>query len=892
MSNTATPSPIPTTKIITLLEENKINEQDDPGTFSLNLAEEIVLKEGDSLNVSSIYVDTTTEGTNFIEVDNDETEITITTGLYLTDQETIDPVGGQPPWFKGSVELGKRPDARKYILQNQSEAFLNTFFDWESDNNQHVTGGIGPIDDFAVQLDTTIAPAYQGYGFQYTVIAEPQPGPAGIAPPAPNYNLQQEYMVGGHMILVSNITEFEFHYYPVGWTPAGGVINPNDHTAVITRWVEGGVIKGWKVKKNPLRPPFANPNRNWLFASDADGYNYFGDDTKKHLVSMTGIKMPINKKWRPASESAPHQFPAVEISWNDGDGNPQTQRAEFSNYPPTYGPSPFPDAGVQDLINFGLGGDNIPFKEPTGGGDFVPDNLQGKKNGWPDGSTNPSWEWFNFDKFIDPRDGKNIVWEKLIFNVDDPPYITFYYPGVDTAFVNTSSQYYDPEKKGMKAIPWQLTTTPVVNPESSGSRMVPRTYDTTFSILPGKYTYSALAQAMTDALNEIPRNGQIGLSNNPSDPTHPVNYPGLTSGRLLTSSYELMMQYDGYGAANIPTFPNNYVFSGQEVTVDGVVIPAKGPLDQGFQPYFISEDGVDIFQFNTNELFPSQVGQGLPPRLIGAQSFSVIFDESSQTFQIGQAHSNIYVPGEAAPGGGIAPPGPQVVKQIKVADPTNADTFFGKLKIADTASGVFITSMQPESLFFGKNKMNMNKRILTSTHQSDTTNRNFEQYQDFTGEQRLTDVQTHPITLSTGQNITGFFVGTDALVNKNASFANVNTGWNEFIEATTPVTLSGDPIIQVSDDQPYYQIEISGINSQDIYLPDSLGKNNLIQAYCGKYYSAGAFTQSSAPGFEYTHKGNPKTIKSLRVRILDTQGVPQVGLGNHTAIVLELNTNK
>jgi hypothetical protein len=148
------------------------------------------------------------------------------------------------------------------------------------------------------------------------------------------------------------------------------------------------------------------------------------------------------------------------------------------------------------------------------------------------------------------------------------------------------------------------------------------------------------------------------------------------------------------------------------------------------------------------------------------------------------------------------------------------------------------------------------------------------------------------MTLSTGQNITGFFVGTDALVNKNGSFANVNTAWNEFIEATTPVTLSGDPIIQVSDDQPYYQIEISGINSQDIYLPDSVGKNNLIQAYCGKYYSAGAFTQSSAPGFQYTHKGNPKTIKSLRVRILDTQGVAQVGLGNHTAIVLELNTNK
>ena len=238
----------------------------------------------------------------------------------------------------------------------------------------------------------------------------------------------------------------------------------------------------------------------------------------------------------------------------------------------------------------------------------------------------------------------------------------------------------------------------------------------------------------------------------------------------------------------------------------------------------------------------------------------------------------------------MPPPGPQVIKQIKVP-PTNppTDSFLGELKIADKSSGVFINSMKPESLFF--DKMRFKRSMLTSTATNDPIIRNFASG-PFQGDARLDSVRTHSVSLELGRNITGLYVGTDALAQKNASFADIGENWNLAIETSTPIGLEGQEIIPVSDDQPYFQIEISGINNQNIHLPDSLAKNNLIQAYVGKYYSNGNFTSSASPGFNYVHKGKPLVVKSLRVRILDSQGNEEPNLGPHSAVVLQLNTTK
>ena len=102
--------------------------------------------------------------------------------------------------------------------------------------------------------------------------------------------------------------------------------------------------------------------------------------------------------------------------------------------------------------------------------------------------------------------------------------------------------------------------------------------------------------------------------------------------------------------------------------------------------------------------------------------------------------------------------------------------------------------------------------------------------------------------------------------------------------------LKGTTIIQSSDDQPFYNIEISGINNQNI--SGQVFENNLIQGIVGKYFSSGNFTQSTGDGFLYTHKGTPLTISSLRIRVLDTQMTPEDGLGPNSAFVLQIDTSK
>ena len=81
-----------------------------------------------------------------------------------------------------------------------------------------------------------------------------------------------------------------------------------------------------------------------------------------------------------------------------------------------------------------------------------------------------------------------------------------------------------------------------------------------------------------------------------------------------------------------------------------------------------------------------------------------------------------------------------------------------------------------------------------------------------------------------------------------------------------------------------------GLNKQEI--SGQVYENSLVQGMVGKYFSQGNFTESSGDGFEYTHRGAPLTIKSLRVRILDTQMQPEVGLGTNSAFILEINTTK
>jgi len=903
MSKSQEPQPTPATKIITLLEQQKIQQGDPNGTYSINLKHEVTLNDGDSINLTKGFIDTSAQDSNFIKVEPDETTITVKHGMYWTDTQSTP--GSIPAWGKFSVPDGERPEGYTYILQNQSEVGANTFFDWNTTNNPFAGGGT----NFNVELKPVTTGEPQFGIMDYNLIGSPDLGIPATLPPGEGQVLQQKYILDGTLNLSTDNGTIDFLFYPLGYVVPAEGIGANDHTAVFTRWIEGTTIKGWKAKANPNvtspspNPPFAH----WYFLSDTNGYNYFGDGGNAHLVQLQSIKIPLNSTWLSGDTGSVNLYPEVALQYKDTNGNTQRATKLFDMYPPvTIASKRDLNAGIQQLITeIGTFANKPtdPSYAPKIPPKDVAEEFRGKNWG-------KEWDWYQFEQWVDPLElTGNLLFPAVQFSVDELPILAYAnYDGnkpYDQAFVNGASQFGVTEngkRIGNRLQPWQLPDLkPVINPDSAGSEMLPREYTTTITIASGNYTYDDLAQLLTDKLNAI-TSPITGLSNNPSSTSQPLNAAGFSSSYLLQTSYELSMQYDGYNPVDpafpdngYPTYPNDYVFSAVDIperlNPTRPAITAKNATDEGVQPYWVSEDGTRLFSFDATGLFPNPTAT-FGPQVVGAENFSIVFDDTSQRFQLLQAHTPIYIDGPILSATGqpvVKGPGSTVIRQV--IGPTSDSSLIGELKTIDTSSGVFLTDLQPRSLWF--NKMGFNSSMLTHIGPHDSAIQNFSggQFSDAS----LLDCKVHPLSLETGRNKTGYFSGVDNLITKNADFyqlegTTTTAIWNEDIAVNIPVGLRGSAIIESSDDQPFYNIEISGVNGQD--FSGQVYENSLIQGCIGKYFSQGNFTESNGDGFLYTHKGTPLTIQSLRVRILDTQMNLEPGLGPNSALILEINTVK
>ena len=116
MSQPQPPENIPDVKTIMLLEQNKMNNGDPNGTFSINQPHPIIINEGDEVALNHAFVDTSLQNLNFIEVDDDEQDVTIKTGIYYTDLQAN--VGDlKPSWGKWSVPAADRPMAASFAVE-------------------------------------------------------------------------------------------------------------------------------------------------------------------------------------------------------------------------------------------------------------------------------------------------------------------------------------------------------------------------------------------------------------------------------------------------------------------------------------------------------------------------------------------------------------------------------------------------------------------------------------------------------------------------------------------------------------------------------------------------------------------------------------------------------
>lgn len=474
--------------------------------------------------------------------------------------------------------------------------------------------------------------------------------------------------------------------------------------------------------------------------------------------------------------------------------------------------------------------------------------------------------------------------------------------------------------------------------------MTPRVYTTKLKDIPGNnlpilsngnsvtYTYASWARLLTDTLNKI-QTPIAGLSNQPSLPanpdppnyvagTFPLNNATYTASRILTDTVQL-----GYQGKD---FPSNRFGVGWG-RADGLGPVATYPFKatskkpSGYlpseQPYWISEDGKSAFQYKDGPATPTTPIQPKPeqyatvdpvadgnnaqvsivfgkngPKWVGAESLSIIFNDESSAFEIVQMHSNLY----------SASSGAVITKQFRSG--TKGTVYPGgiqNLTIADQSSGIYITDWQPKNLWEGLMQLSPNTLIHNGGNFIQTA-MNFNSFQFETG---FDTVNALPIELVRGVNITGNFKSNTGLIDKRVNiigqaptantgdplaiggnYASPVTNFNLQSESNVPVTILGSTIVPTETADPFFMIELKGMNSNSIYGMQR--ENALISSIVGRYYVAGSYTIGDSQGaIEYVHRGEPMTIRQLGIRILNAKGdeLSPSQIKNTSAIIIQIN---
>ena len=915
---------IPSTRIITLLEANDARDpsvQPIPGQWTNNLAENTVIREGDAITVKQSMIDTTSESEGIIEVGADEEDITIKFGMYLQDSGngTLDGGNAQSTaagnFLTYSGDVLDTPSGKNYILQNFSDLPFTEC--WYVAGLQPVTSsqernpGVSPGNDFSIQFKPTAAPGdWWEYTIEITGGATYVPPPGGPFPNPPNDSTSPILLKTNLQGLKARYHSFEnargvliseFRVYADGWNPASGTPDfQNDHIGslqVIYDRETGRKPLGYASTPNPTFNPLpAVPEANqWVFRTgtyvDGGGtidsevqlwLNYDpagGSDPSTVYRVCNSFRLMVDS-FNDVTKGDPTNAPYQQTLSFTGQNGPETLPFSFNDWgnakQSVYGNSALGEKGVfeqyqltdaQAKAQFGL--------EPTNETADQFANFAG------------TVFWVQFQALPDSKNPDVKIFEPFIFDahvgISVLPYGnagTVKQRRTDWSGKGFGFGCYGIGAPGAKTqlIGAQITDEPVPQPVGDGVQLLPRIFTQKISIPRGKYTYSALAQELTDRLNSIPTQ-VIALNNNPfpdtDNPTTPADNPvAYSSSRILTSSQELAYQQsvNVNDLLRLPTFPSEQAF------VDGASTPK--------QPVWVSEDGTECCQFD-------EAVVGTQPRWCGAEALSFIYDESSDTFQVAQAHTNMY---SRLDGGVIA-------RQFSVKNNTERVT-------CDKMGGIFLNSLEPTSLFFDKMNLIESEILITNLTRGPQLVDLKTGSIDVAKPQNtnLDNSLTHVCRLIEGRNITGNFLGVASHIDKRTriiqnlpveplpslpggAYGQVDTTYNLDIGVDTPITIKGTDLTNIELTDPYFQIEISGANRQDILGAET--KNNLIQSIVGKYFTNGGYTTGNPDdGFRYVHKGDPMVLKSLSVRILDSNGNLATGLGETSAVILEVDTDK
>ncbi|CAI8391909.1 MAG: Uncharacterised protein [Owenweeksia sp. TMED14] len=930
--NNAEPE-LPKTSIITLLESNGIRAGTDDasgGEWINNLPEQVILKENDSIIVKQAMVDTTLANTELIEVKDTERDITISHGMYLTDSGDGTLPGGNAQAaadIKFSKPPSSSPDGQNYILQNQvkDDHLTRIHFAPDVQTGNLVLPGVRPgatnpgLTASTPSFNMTFLPASNPDTdwFEYTIQSNggsyvaptgpfPAPFPNGSTSPIPAAGNFE----GMNAILVTRSTDgvHEFRMYANGWNPP--LVDPgvpgvyqapgvNDHIGQIEIVQDvNGNHQGYQSTWNPTVNDLGiAASGYWVFrygSSDAGGpptaptglpgygnflyfQNYDASGGTYPVSTIyricTGIYLMVQQK--PRAPLVTYDFSMIHKEYDDD--KTVTKVVSFNDWTIKQHVN---EKSLLPVFNGLFAQQNSKYIVPNGGQDNQLPNAN-EALGTREGLV-PTW--VNFSQFPDPRQASRIVFEPFaydfVYGIRLPTGLSVE-SGQGGIFNWVNAAKGQSREAGGKLLPKQVQNKAFPPIGNISCRLTPRIFETKIRIPADKYTYEALAQTITDELNKVPRRIP-SFSNNPDVPSQALNARGWGPSRLLTSSYELSMQQSvgndtGVGV-RLPQFPSEYVWD------NTAGVTALRP------PVWLSEDSLTVCQY----------GQLITPtsnvRFCGAEAVSFIFDDTTQSFQIAQMHSNMY----SRLNGGI------ITRQfIAVDEATSTEELIN----TDKNGGIFITGLQPESLFFDKMKFTKASLLITQLANNPAV-------RDFTDlgteipvndqNDKLANALVHTCPLIPGRTITGNYIGASTLIDKRVrvlpagggdadptggAYALVNTAYNLETNTDTPITIRGEGIEAATDDDPFFQLEISGLNNQNIF--GATKKNNLIQSIVGKYFTSGNFTTgNSDDSIMYIHKGDPIVLKSMKTRVLNSDGTVATGLGDKSAVILEITSTK
>ena len=279
-------------------------------------------------------------------------------------------------------------------------------------------------------------------------------------------------------------------------------------------------------------------------------------------------------------------------------------------------------------------------------------------------------------------------------------------------------------------------------------------------------------------------------------------------------------------------------------------------------PYFINETGNRVAFYDTSGTTNSY--------LIGTTQFAVTYQSSSTgggKFQIDAIHTPIFSsdPNSA---------GEPVVKAINYGaqplEPGGVNVAF----LASKSSGIGIVDMSPPS--FWQKQLGFDTSMYLQIVEDSVPRAQI-------GGGQFTNAFSFTVNnVKNGVNVTGQFIGIDALQNKAPdSFDRIvsNLNFETIVSQTTPILAKLNFEDTGYASTGYYLVEISGnvINNKLVGASQEI---KTIMGIVNRYYMENAFLSATdgQGSFTYIHNGDDVSLQSVKVRILNDNYTPLTAL--------------